>query len=81
MLNNPNEILHTSRQLHYRDVSKISLRSVECVSNQSTANFGRNSNSIEISLVGIRYAAANSASIIHPRFPRAIFAAGERNEN
>ena len=28
-----NEILHTSRQLHYRDVCKISLRSVKHILN------------------------------------------------
>ena len=47
-----NEYLHTSRQWHCRDVSKISLWSVEHTSNQSPANFDRISYSIEISLVG-----------------------------
>ena len=47
-----NEILHTSRQLHCRDVCKISLWSAKYILNQSTANFDRNSNSIEIALVG-----------------------------
>ena len=41
-----------SRQLHCRDVSKILLWSVENSLNQSTANFGRISNSIEISFMG-----------------------------
>ena len=49
---NHKKILHTSRQLHYRDVCKISLWSVEYILNKSTAHFGRISNSIEISLVG-----------------------------
>ena len=35
-----------------RDVCKISLWSLQCISNQSTENFGRISNSIEMSLVG-----------------------------
>ena len=35
-----------------RDVCKISLWLVEYISNQNAANFGRISNSIEISLVG-----------------------------
>ena len=47
-----NEILHTSRQLHCHDVCKIPLWSAEYILNQSTAYFGRISNSIEISLVG-----------------------------
>ena len=47
-----NKILHTSRQCNCRDVCKISLWSVEYILNQSTANFGRISNWIEISLVG-----------------------------
>ena len=42
----------TSRHLHCRDVCKISLWLVELILNQSTANFGRISNSIEISSVG-----------------------------
>ena len=46
------EIPHTSRQLYCRDVCKISLWSAEYILNQSTANFGPISNSIEISLVG-----------------------------
>ena len=41
-----------SRQLHCRDVCKILLWLVEYILNQSTANFGRISNSIEIALVG-----------------------------
>ena len=41
-----------SRQLHCRDTHKISLWSVEYILNQSTANFGWISNSIEISFVG-----------------------------
>ena len=41
-----------SRQLHCRDVCKISLWSVECILNHSTANFGRISNSIEMSVSG-----------------------------
>ena len=45
-------ILHTSRQLHCLDMYKILLWLVEYISNQSTVNFGRISNSIEISLVG-----------------------------
>ena len=44
------EILHTSRQLHCRDVCEISLWSVENILNQSTAKFGRISNLIEISV-------------------------------
>ena len=42
---------HTSRQLHSRDMCNISLWSVEHILNQTrgTANFGRISNSIEIS--------------------------------
>ena len=47
-----NEILHTSRQCNCRDVSEISLWLVEYILNQSTANFGRISNLILISLVG-----------------------------
>ena len=47
-----NEILHTSWQLHCHDMCKISLWSVEYILNQGTANFGRISNSIEISFVG-----------------------------
>ena len=46
------EILHTSRQLHCRVVCKISLWSVGCILNQSIANFGRISDSIEIWSVG-----------------------------
>ena len=48
-----NEILHTSRQLYCRDVWKISLWSVQHILNQSTPNFDRISNSIEIPLVGL----------------------------
>ena len=51
-LTDRNEILHTSRQLHCRDVYKFLLWSVVYILNQSTANFGRISNSIEMSLVG-----------------------------
>ena len=47
-----NGILHMSRQLHCRDVCKILLWSVEYILNQSTANFGQISNSIEIALMG-----------------------------
>ena len=47
-----NEILHTSRQCNCRDVCKISLWSIEYISNQSTTNVGRTSNSIKISLAG-----------------------------
>ena len=47
-----NEILHTSRQLHCRDVCNISLWSVRYILNWSTPTFGRISNSIEISSVG-----------------------------
>ena len=46
------KILHTSRQLHCRDVCKIPMWSVEYILNQNTAYFGRISNSIEISSVG-----------------------------
>ena len=46
------KFLHTSRQLHCREVCKISLWSVEYISNKSTANFGGISISIEIKLVG-----------------------------
>ena len=38
---NHNEILHTSRQLYFRDVCKISLWSYENILNQSTSNFDR----------------------------------------
>ena len=47
-----NEILHTSWQLHCRDVCKISLWSVAYILQWSTPNFGRISNLIEISLLG-----------------------------
>ena len=47
-----NDILHTSRQCHCRDVCKISLWSVEYIWNYSVLNFHRISNSIEICLVG-----------------------------
>ena len=47
-----NEMLHTSRQLHCRDVWRISSWLVEFILNKNTANFVRISNSIEISLVG-----------------------------
>ena len=47
-----NEILHTSRQEHCRDVCKISLGSNEQISNQNTPNFYRIWNTIEIPLVG-----------------------------
>ena len=47
-----NEILHTSRQLHCRDVCKIPMWSLEHILNYSTPNFDRISNSIEIPLVG-----------------------------
>ena len=46
------DILHTPRQLHYRDVCNTFLWSIEYILNQSTAKFGRISNSIEISLAG-----------------------------
>ena len=45
---NHNEILHTSRQLHCRDVCKISLWSVQHILNQSTPNFYRISNLMEL---------------------------------
>ena len=51
-LTNHNDILHTSWQLHCRDVSTILLWSVVYIFNQSTTNFGRISNSIEMPLVG-----------------------------
>ena len=47
-----NEILHTLRQLHCRDVCKMLLLSLENILNHSTANFDRISNPIKISLVG-----------------------------
>ena len=47
-----NKILHMSRQLLCCDVCKISLWLVEYFLNQSTVNFDRISNLIEISLVG-----------------------------
>ena len=50
--NNHNEISHTSRQCNCRDVCKILMWSVKHILNKSTRNFGRISNSIEISLVG-----------------------------
>ena len=46
------EILHMSRQCNCRDVCKISLWSVEHISNKSTPNFYWFSNSIEILFVG-----------------------------
>ena len=51
-LTDHNDILRTSRQLHCRDVYKISLWSVEYILNQSTSNICLISNSIEISLAG-----------------------------
>ena len=51
-LTDHNEILHTSRQYDCRDVSKISMWSMEYSLNQSTGNFGRILNYIEISVVG-----------------------------
>ena len=59
-LTDHNEILHTSRQLHCRDVYKILLWSVKYISNQSIVNFGRISNSIEMPLV--RQAPGNARS-------------------
>ena len=47
-----NEMLHTPRQWHCRDVHKMWLWSAEHILNQSTAKSDRISNSIEISLVG-----------------------------
>ena len=47
-----NEILHTSQQWHCRDMCKISLWLDDPVLNQSTRNFYRISNSIEIQLAG-----------------------------
>ena len=47
-----NEILHTSRQLHCRDVCKILLWSVVYILNWSIPNFDWILNAIEISLVG-----------------------------
>ena len=47
-----NRIFYTSRQLHCRDVCKIQLWSVDHILYQSTPNFDRISNSIEIPLVG-----------------------------
>ena len=58
-----NEILHTSRQFHCRDVCKISLWSVENVSDQITAKFCGISTSIETSLVG--RAPADTKRIAH----------------
>ena len=46
------EILHMSRQLNCRDMCKILLWLGEYILKQSTAYFGRISNSIKISLVG-----------------------------
>ena len=40
-LDDHDKIMHTSRQLHCRNVCKISSWSVEHILNQSTANFGR----------------------------------------
>ena len=51
-LTDHNESLHMSRQLHCRDMCKISLWLVEYILKQSTANSGWISNLIEISLVG-----------------------------
>ena len=51
-LTDHNDILHKSRQYNCRDVSKISVWSMGYILNQNTANFGRISNSIEISLIG-----------------------------
>ena len=39
---NHNDMLHTLRQCKCRDVCRISLWSVEYISNQNAANFGRN---------------------------------------
>ena len=39
-LTNHNGILHTSQQLHCRDVCTISLWSLEYILNQNTTNFG-----------------------------------------
>ena len=47
-----NEMLRTSWQLHCHGMCKISLWLVEYILYQSTPNFGRISNSIEIPLVG-----------------------------
>ena len=47
-----NDILHTSRQWHCRDMCKIWLWSAANILHQSVLNFHRISNSIEICLVG-----------------------------
>ena len=52
MLNRSQWYLYTSRQLHCRDVCKISLWLVEHNLNHSTSNLGLIANSIEMSLVG-----------------------------
>ena len=49
---NRNEILHTSRQKHCRDMCKILLWLFEYILNQCNANFARISNWIKIPLVG-----------------------------
>ena len=49
---NHNNILHTSWQLHSRDVCKISFWLVEYILKQSTVNFGHISNLIKMLLVG-----------------------------
>ena len=43
-----NKILHTSQQLHCRDLCKISLWSIKHILNQSTPNFDQISKSIKI---------------------------------
>ena len=48
---NHNEILHTSRQLHCRDMCQISLWLVEHILNSNILNFDRISNSNEKALV------------------------------
>ena len=47
-----NEIFHTSRQLHCRNLGKTTLWSVQHSLNQSTLNFDQISNLIKIPLVG-----------------------------
>ena len=70
---NHNKIFHMSQQLHCHDMCNISLWSGECNINQSTANFGRVSNLIEIWLVG-HAPGLNTVSLYHTLFrldPRA----------
>ena len=72
-----NGILQTSRQWYCRDVWKFSLWPVEHVSNKSTANFDRMSNSIEIPLLvgrapGLKDAVTQLERVKGVRYPLKI---------